>query len=295
MSLAILYDSTMCVDCKECERGCAKRWGHPYDDKIASEENISAHKFVSIQTTGDKFSRRSCMHCVEPTCASVCPVGAMQKTALGPVVYDETKCIGCRYCMQACPFQVPTYEWTARLPRVRKCSMCADRQAKGLLTAGAVAFYTRVMYGLGASTNLSDQFPWGIWIGFDILCGVGLAAGGFTLVAVVHIFNIEKYKPILRPTILTAFLGYVLVVCALLFDLGQPQRIWHAMVMWNPHSVMFEVAWCVMLYTTVLALEFAPAVFEKFGWHRGLKAVKLISVPLVILGVILSTLHQSSL
>ena len=77
MSLAILYDSTMCVDCKECERGCAKRWGHPYDDKIASEENISAHKFVSIQTRGDKFARRSCMHCVEPTCASVCPVGAI--------------------------------------------------------------------------------------------------------------------------------------------------------------------------------------------------------------------------
>ncbi len=139
MSRAILYDSTMCVGCRECERACATRWGHPYDDKIASEEKISAHKFVAIQTRGDKYSRRSCMHCVEPTCASVCPVGAMQKTALGPVVYDETKCIGCRYCMQACPFQVPTYEWTARLPRVRKCSMCADRQAKGLLTACAEA------------------------------------------------------------------------------------------------------------------------------------------------------------
>ena len=139
MSRAILYDSTMCVGCRECERACATRWSHPYDDKIASEEKISAHKFVAIQTRGDKYSRRSCMHCVEPTCASVCPVGAMQKTALGPVVYDETKCIGCRYCMQACPFQVPTYEWTARLPRVRKCSMCADRQAKGLLTACAEA------------------------------------------------------------------------------------------------------------------------------------------------------------
>jgi formate dehydrogenase iron-sulfur subunit len=135
MSRAILYDSTMCVGCRECERACAKRWGNAYDDKIASEERISAHKFVAIQTRGDKFARRSCMHCVEPTCASVCPVGAMQKTVAGPVIYDETKCIGCRYCMQACPFQVPTYEWSARLPRVRKCSMCADRQAKGLPTA----------------------------------------------------------------------------------------------------------------------------------------------------------------
>jgi Ni/Fe-hydrogenase subunit HybB-like protein len=164
-----------------------------------------------------------------------------------------------------------------------------------ILAAGAVATYIRAVRGLGAATNLDDRFPWGLWIGFDILCGVGLAAGGFTLVAVVHIFNIERYRPILRPTILTAFLGYVLVVCALMFDLGQPHRIWHAMVMWNPHSVMFEVAWCVMLYTTVLALEFSPAVFERFGWHRGQQAVRIISVPLVILGVILSTLHQSSL
>ncbi len=111
-----------------------------------------------------------------------------------------------------------------------------------IMLAGLYSFYVRAFHGLGASTNLSDQFPWGIWIGFDILCGVGLAAGGFTLVAVVHIFNIEKYKPILRPTILTAFLGYVLVVMGLMFDIGRPDRIWHPLVMWNPHSVMFEVA-----------------------------------------------------
>ncbi len=164
-----------------------------------------------------------------------------------------------------------------------------------VLAAGAYASYLRVRYGLGAVTNLSDQFPWGIWIGFDILCGVGLAAGGFTLVAVVHIFNIERYKPILRPAIVTAFLGYLLVVMALLFDLGRPDRIWHPLVMWNPHSVMFEVAWCVALYTTVLALEFAPAVFERFGWKRPLGWLKFVSVPLMIVGVILSTLHQSSL
>jgi Ni/Fe-hydrogenase subunit HybB-like protein len=148
---------------------------------------------------------------------------------------------------------------------------------------------------LGAVTNLSDQFPWGIWIGFDILCGVGLAAGGFTLVAVVHIFNIERYKPILRPAILTAFLGYLLVILALMFDLGRPDRIWHALVFWNPHSVMFEVAWCVMLYTTVLALEFVPAVFERLGWKAPLNILRIVSVPVVIVGVLLSTLHQSSL
>ncbi len=164
-----------------------------------------------------------------------------------------------------------------------------------ILLAGTYSTFVRFTQGLGASTHLSDQFPWGLWIGFDILCGVGLAAGGFTLAAIVHIFNIKRFEPILRPTILTAFLGYVLVICALLFDLGRPLQIWHAIIMWNPHSVMFEVAWCVMLYTTVLALEFSPVVLEKFRMTKTLSAFKKISPPLIILGVLLSTLHQSSL
>ena len=164
-----------------------------------------------------------------------------------------------------------------------------------ILLCGLVATWQRVFYGLGGSTNLSDHFPWGLWIAFDVMGGVGLAAGGFTLVATVHIFNIEKYKPVLRPAILTAFLGYILVSVGLLYDLGRPDRIWHPMVMWNPHSVMFEVAWCVMLYSTVLFLEFIPMVCEKFGWHKPMGWIHRISVPLMILGVLLSTLHQSSL
>jgi len=164
-----------------------------------------------------------------------------------------------------------------------------------VMVAGFYASYVRITQGLGGATNLSDQFPWGLWIGFDILCGVGLAAGGFTLAATVHIFNIERYKAILRPAILTAFLGYLLVVLALMFDLGLPYRIWHPLVMWNPHSVMFEVGWCVTLYTTVLALEFVPVVFERFRWTKALKIMRAFLIPLVILGVILSTLHQSSL
>jgi Ni/Fe-hydrogenase subunit HybB-like protein len=153
----------------------------------------------------------------------------------------------------------------------------------------------RFTKGLGAVTNLSDRFPWGLWIGFDLLCGVGLAAGAFTLTAVVHLFNIKRFEPIVRPTLLTGFLGYGFVILALLLDLGQPWRIWHAMVYWNPHSVMFEVAWCVMLYTTVLALEFSPIVFERFGFHAPARLIHKFITPLVVLGVILSTLHQSSL
>lgn len=164
-----------------------------------------------------------------------------------------------------------------------------------LLVLGLYATFVRFTQGLGAATNLTDQFPWGLWIGFDILCGVGLAAGGFTLCAIVYIFNIKTFKPIIRPAVLTAFLGYLLVIFALLFDLGRPDRIWHAIVMWNPSSVMFEVAWCVMLYTTVLALEFSPVLFEKLGWEKPLRIVRTITIPLVIIGVLLSTLHQSSL
>src|SRR5438477_2288551 len=162
----------------------------------------------------------------------------------------------------------------------------------------AMAFYATIVRftrGLGPSTNLNDQFPWGIWIGFDVLCGVMLAAGGFTLTAAVHIFNIKRLRPIVRPTVLTAFLGYVLVCVALMFDLGRPYRIWHPLVMRNPHSVMFEVAWCVMLYTSVLALEFSPIVLERFRLERPLQIIRTALIPLVILGVILSTLHQSSL
>ena len=164
-----------------------------------------------------------------------------------------------------------------------------------ILVAGAISAGVRFFGGLGMATNLSDEFPWGLWIGFDILCGVGLAAGGFTLAAIVYIFNVKRFEPIVRPTILTAFLGYLLVIAALMFDLGRPNQIWHAIIMWNPHSVMFEVAWCVMLYTTVLSLEFLPVVLEKFQMTRLINVLKKISIPLIILGVLLSTLHQSSL
>ncbi|PYX19257.1 MAG: Ni/Fe-hydrogenase cytochrome b subunit [Acidobacteria bacterium] len=164
-----------------------------------------------------------------------------------------------------------------------------------LMAAGFYGTVVRFAQGLGRSTNLNDQFPWGLWIGFDVLCGVMLAAGGFTLTAAVHIFNIKRLQPIVRPTILTAFLGYVLVCVALMYDLGRPYRIWHPLVMRNPHSVMFEVAYCVMLYTTVLSLEFSPIVLERFNLQKPLKIIRAALIPLVILGVILSTLHQSSL
>jgi len=164
-----------------------------------------------------------------------------------------------------------------------------------ILFIGIYSTIYRFVNGLGAASAMNDYFPWGLWIGFDLLCGVGLAAGGFIICATVYVFNIKRFKPIIKPTVLTAFLGYLLVIVALLIDLGRPYRIWHAIIMWNPRSVMFEVAWCVMLYTTVLFLEFSPTILERFKMHKTAKVIKSFTIPLVIIGVILSTLHQSSL
>lgn len=164
-----------------------------------------------------------------------------------------------------------------------------------IMILGLYSAYIRYFKGLGAVSNMSDQFPWGLWIGFDCLCGVMLAAGGFCVTGAVHLLNIKRLESIVRPTVLTAFLGYILFIVGLLFDLGRPWFIWHQLIYMNPHSVMFEVGFCVMLYTTVLALEFSPIVLERFNLQLPLKIVRGMLVPLVICGVILSTLHQSSL
>ncbi len=182
-----------------------------------------------------------------------------------------------------------------RIPELSASQIFALLVVFMIWVAAAGFILARLFWGLGTVTALSDLTPWGLWIGFDVMSGVALAAGGFTLAATVYVFRLERYRPILRPAILTALLGYTLVIIALMIDLGRWYNIWHPIIMWNPHSVMFEVAWCVMLYTTVLFLEFSPAVWERFhiGWAQ--KLLHKITIPLVILGVILSTLHQSSL
>lgn len=157
-----------------------------------------------------------------------------------------------------------------------------------------VAVY-RWIAGLGATTNLSDGRGWGLWISFDMMSGIGLAAGAFTVAAVVYIFNLKKFYPIVRPAILTGFISYLLAAFTLLVDLGQPQRIWHLLIYWNIHSPLFEIGWCVMLYTTVLALEFSPVVFEALGWKVPLKIIRAITIPLIVAGITLSTMHQSTL
>jgi formate dehydrogenase iron-sulfur subunit len=137
MSKAILYDATLCINCKQCEAACAEKNHLRYDDAVAAEDRQSEHKLTVVLNKNEKYMRRLCMNCADPACASACPVAALRKTPEGPVTYDAARCMGCRYCMIACPFNVPKYEWKKLAPRVRKCDMCSDRVAAGQPTACA--------------------------------------------------------------------------------------------------------------------------------------------------------------
>ena len=200
-----------------------------------------------------------------------------------------------------------------------------QRLSKPFFTAGTIAILvfmavgyafgiTRLLLGLRFVTNLDDINTWGIWISFDVACGVALAAGGFTTAALVDIFGKKKFKPLLRPAILTAFLGYLWVAIALMFDLGRWWNIWRPLFNWQGNSVLFEVGMCVMAYLMVLAIETSPAVLEGLraraeGDEWGARVLRKIKKPIltihswikiilpvfIVAGVVLSCMHQSSL
>jgi Ni/Fe-hydrogenase subunit HybB-like protein len=155
----------------------------------------------------------------------------------------------------------------------------------GLGAVGLVFIAFRFGAGLGAATNLSDAYPWGFWIGLDVLVGIALAAGGFVITGMLHLFGGGRFRPLSRPAILTALLGYLLFVGALMVDLGRPWNIWKALISWNHQSPMFEVSWCVMFYTFVLMLEFVPPVLEALGWRRHLVWWHK-GVPYVVIGML---------
>jgi Ni/Fe-hydrogenase subunit HybB-like protein len=179
---------------------------------------------------------------------------------------------------------------------VRSLATGGNLLAALILAAGLPLIVYRFVAGLGAVTNLSQTTPWGLWIGFDMLCGVALAAGGYTLASAVYLFGLEKYRPVVRPALLTGFLGYLFAVLGLLCDLGQPWRIPYPLVYKHGvTSVMFEVGWCVFLYLSVLALEFTPVLFEWLGWRALRRRVLELTIGLTAFGTVLSTLHQSSL
>lgn len=494
--MGMLTDLSLCVGCRKCEWACKKANGLPngpiesYEDKSVFENRrrTDAQNFTVVNRypaaepeANPTDVKTQCMHCNEPACASACLVAAFRKTPEGPVLYNEDVCIGCRYCMVACPFRIPAYSYDEPFaPAVRKCTMCFEKftkegevpgcakmcpeeaitfgkrkdlislarakilhapdtyvdhiygeheaggtcwlyvsprpfeelgfrsdiastpypeltkgflsavplvltiwpallignyaftkrrealaqlpapavgpeppravqpdpvdappnpggnpghaiavgrptdwgawlkdkllmgqsggeYVKGLLTpfnviaalilcVGLPLAWIRFTQGLEATTNLTDNYPWGLWIGFDVLCGVALAAGGFVLASTVHLFGLKEYYPLMRPAILTGFLGYFFVVIGLCFDLGRPWRLPYPMlVSYGVTSVMFLVGWHVALYLTVQFLEFCPAVFEWLNLKKLRRWAVWLTIGATIFGVILSTLHQSAL
>ena len=167
-----------------------------------------------------------------------------------------------------------------------------------IVIVGLIVTAMRFIGGLGTVTNLSDYNPWGFWIGFDLLCGVALAAGGYVTSAACYIFGMKRFHSAVRPAILTGFLGYALVFVALLYDVGRPVRLVLAypfVVQQGTSSLLFEVGLCVALYLNVLFLEFCPAALEWLGIRKLRDILVKITMVLTIFGVVLSTLHQSSL
>jgi len=497
----VLTDLSQCIGCRKCEWACNAANNLPqqslesFEDKsvFAIARRPDANRFTVVNespaSNGGKptWVKVQCMHCQDPACASACIVSAFKKEEIGAVTYNAWRCMGCRYCMVACPFQIPAYEYdNAFAPTVRKCTLCFDRissegkapacveicppqcltfgkrsdllalahekiarhpdkyvdhvygerevggtswlyvshrpfeelglprlpeaapprltesiqhgvfknffppaalftvlgtaswlfrprEENGGVAAGGAAhaavsggalpaardaareapreaaheavhehaapvatpFWTRgtlsllalavvgaifaavrLVLGLATVTNLTDQYPWGIWIAIDVATGVALAAGGFTTAAIAHIFHRGSYHAIVRPALLSALLGYTFVVLGLLFDLGKYYNVWHPMLppMWSGNSVLFEVGMCVMTYLTVLYLEFVPIVTERWMGRVRLPgalsrldraaetALRLadrfanrVMGVLIIAGVVLSCLHQSSL
>jgi Ni/Fe-hydrogenase subunit HybB-like protein len=165
-----------------------------------------------------------------------------------------------------------------------------------ILAIGLPTMAYRFWKGMGAVSNLSQTNPWGIWVAFDVVCGVALAAGGYTVAAAVYLFGQKQFAPVLRPAILTGFLGYAFVLVGLIVDLGQPWRLPYQFFLTpGTTAVMYEVGWCVFLYLMVLALEFLPAALEWLGMTKVRRFMSVISIGIIVLGVTLSTLHQSSL
>jgi Ni/Fe-hydrogenase subunit HybB-like protein len=184
-----------------------------------------------------------------------------------------------------------------------------------IIAANGIFFLAgRFLFGIGKVTNLNNQYPWGLWIGVDVAAGVALAAGGFTSAALGHVMHREQMHAILRPALLTAMLGYTFVAIGVFVDIGRWYFIWHPIIMWNGNSALFEVGICVMMYMTVLYIEFLPVVTERFIGQVNFRGfLSVLNKPLdrflrfldkwlgltmfifIILGVVLSTLHQSSL
>jgi len=439
-----LVDITKCIGCRACQVAC-KQWNDRdgestmFDDALGFQNPavlsaktytlISFHELVNDKAQGGVdyvFAMRRCLHCLEPACASACPTEALYRQPDGPVSYDADRCIGCRYCVWACPWGVPTAEWDSLAPKIHKCTHCADRcdqplpsarngialtvdegksyqesvqvpacvkacpadalrygtrdemlteanrrlaarpdkyvnhiygekeaggtsvlylssvpfeklgfptlsdeayPAKSKVALGAVppavmilgallgttysffkrrtsaaahdhhpsfetlnrklmtpfnwallalvaigllSIVVRFARGLGGSTNLSNTFPWGLWIVFDLVW-IALAAGAFATAGIIYVFQRKDLYSLGRGAVLLGFLSYSFVTVTLIADLGLPWHFYQLGLQSPEHSAMFEVSWCVGLYVTILLLEFIPVPLERYGYTRTLE------------------------
>jgi Ni/Fe-hydrogenase subunit HybB-like protein len=178
----------------------------------------------------------------------------------------------------------------------RLLSTPGNKLTAAIIAVGLVVMLLRFTKGLGGVTNLDDNYPWGIWISFDLLCGVVLAAGGYATTTAFYLFGLKGFHTAVRPAVTSAFLGYFFVVVALHLDVGKPWRLVYP-IFYSPGttSVLYEVGLCVFLYVSVLAVEWSVSAFEWLGWKGLRKIIIRLTIPLTVLGVILSTMHQSSL
>ena len=444
---ATLIDISNCIGCRACQVAC-KQWNERdgevtgLDDQLGFQNPatlsaktltlIKFHEMVNDEKPGgveSAFVMQRCLHCLEPGCVSACPTTALYRQADGPVSYNADDCIGCRYCMLACPWDVPTADWDNLAPKISKCTHCADRipqpapvafneqplsldaakqfadtvaipacvkacpadalrygtrddmlalarqriadrpdkyvnhiygekelggtsvlylsavpfdrlgfptygekpfpaftktalgavppavMAVGaalgaayaffrkrtqsvadaaaaeahhhaefeplrsklltpfnrvlllLMALGAVSVVTRFALGLGGSTNLSDTYPWGLWIVFDLVW-IAIAAGAFAMAGLIYVFQRKDLYALGRSAVLMGLLSYSFVTVTLIADLGLPWQAYALALNAPEHSAMFEVSWCVSLYVTILLLEFLPVPFKHFGYHR---------------------------
>jgi formate dehydrogenase iron-sulfur subunit len=446
-----LIDITNCIGCRACQVAC-KQWNEREGEETELEPElgfqnpatlsaktytlIAFHEMENAQKPGgleSAFVMQRCLHCLEPACASACPTTALYREADGPVTYDADKCIGCRYCMLACPWDVPTAEWNTLAPKISKCTHCADRAdqpvplafngkplsddagkrfiesiatpacvkacpadalrfgtrdemlaiahkrisdrpdkyvdhiygekelggtsvvylsavpfeklgfptygekpfpaftatalgavppavmtvgallgalyaffrkraqalADGsaaakhsavhghvefeplrnklltpfnwllllLMAFGGVSLVARFALGLGGSTHLSDTYPWGLWILFDLVW-IAVAAGAFAMAGIIYVFQRKDLYGLGRTAVLMGLLSYSFVMVTLLADLGLPWQSYQLALQSPDHSAMFEVSWCVGLYVTILLLEFLPVPLERWGFQR---------------------------
>ena len=457
---ATLIDITNCIGCRACQVAC-KQWNDREGEETELEAQlgfqnpatlsaktytlIAFHEMENSQKPGgldSAFVMQRCLHCLEPACVSACPTTALYRQSDGPVSYDVQKCIGCRYCLLACPWDVPTAEWNSRAPKIAKCTHCADRADQPLPIAfngkplsedagrrfsesiatpacvkacpadalrygtrdemlalahkriddrpdkyvnhvygekelggtsvlylskvpfeklgfptygekpfpaftktalgavppavigvgallgaayaffrkraqkvadeaaasrrphgdghekhvefeplkaaistpfnwvllllmafGALTFVARFALGLGGSTNLSDTYPWGLWILFDLVW-IAVAAGAFAMAGIIYVFQRKDLYGLGRTAVLMGLLSYSFVMVTLLADLGLPWNSYQLAIQAPHHSAMFEVSWCVGLYITILFLEFLPVPFAHFGYTRAADALR---------------------